>query len=148
MDNKDTYFVAVKVFLRNDEGKILLTKDRFGDWDIPGGRLRESDFEVPLEQVVARKIGEELGTSIDYVLEKPVVFMRHERDEILGDGTRAKRRIFAVGYSAEYKGGEIKLGKNHEKSEWISIKDGKPEDYLTGGWLKGMKEYIDLYKNN
>ncbi len=47
--NKDVYFVAVKVFLQNEKGKLLITKDRFGDWDIPGGRLRENDFDVPLQ---------------------------------------------------------------------------------------------------
>lgn len=36
MENKDTYFVAVKVFLLNAQGNFLITKDRFGDW---GGEL-------------------------------------------------------------------------------------------------------------
>lgn len=34
---KDTYFVAVKVFLERDN-KLLILKDNFGDWDLPGGR--------------------------------------------------------------------------------------------------------------
>ena len=60
--------------------------------------------------------------------------------------TAEKRRIFAVGYGATYIGGEIKLGKNHEKYEWVDIGAFKPEDYFTGGWLSGVKEFQAQYK--
>jgi 8-oxo-dGTP pyrophosphatase MutT (NUDIX family) len=141
---KAVYFVAVKVFLEDGNGNFLITKDRFGDWDIPGGRLREGDFEVPLEQIAERKMKEELGESVQYRLEEPVVMMRHERDEILLTGKREKRRIFAVGYCAHYFGGDISLGKNHEKFEWVPIITFEPEKYFTGGWLKGVKEYQQI----
>lgn len=139
--NKDVYFVAVKVFLQDEKGRMLITKDKFGDWDIPGGRLRENDFLTPLESVVGRKIKEELGDKIKYELGEPIVFMRHERDEILASGERAKRRIFAVGYNAKYLGGDLSLGKNHEKHEWVSVDSFVPEDYFKGGWLQGVKEF-------
>lgn len=139
---KDLYFVAVKVFLEDGKGNLLITKDRFGDWDLPGGRLRTDDFAIPLEEIIKRKIVEELGGAVKYELGEPVVYMRHERDEILPDGARANRRIFAIGYQAKYLNGEITLGANHEKYEWVDIKSFKPEDYLVGGWLKGVKEYL------
>ncbi len=144
--SKDLYFVAVKVFLEDGKGNLLITKDRFGDWDLPGGRLREMDFDVSLEEVVTRKMKEELGENINYVLGEPVVFMRHEREEILESGERAKRRIFAIGYKAQYSNGEIALGNNHETHQWVALKDFKPEDYFTGGWLKGVKEYLEKYE--
>ncbi len=140
--SKDTYFVAVKVFLEDSKGNLLITKDRFGDWDIPGGRLRENDFATPLEEIVARKMVEELGFDVKYTLGKPTVFMRHERDEILASGEKQKKRIFAVGYSAVYAEGDVVLGKNHEKFEWVPLATFKPADYFTGGWLKGVEEYI------
>lgn len=140
---KDTYFVAVKVFLEDAKGNLLVIKDRFGDFDLPGGRLLETDFSVPIEEVVARKIKEELG-EVQYTLGKPVVFMRHERDEVLQGGKKEKRRIFAVGYKAEYQGGEITLGKNHERYEWVSFRTFKPEQYFTGGWLRGVQDYVQL----
>lgn len=139
---KDLYFVAVKVFLEDDKGNLLITKDKFGEWDLPGGRLREKDFDTPFEDVVQRKMNEELGGDLKYTLGNPVVFMRHERDETLSDGKKDKRRIFAIGYKAAYLGGDIALGKNHEKYQWVNIKNFKPEDYFTGGWLKGVKEYL------
>jgi ADP-ribose pyrophosphatase YjhB (NUDIX family) len=145
-NQKDTYFVAVKVFLEH-KGKLFISKDRFGDWDLPGGRLLPNEFNTPLEKVVARKIKEELGKTLRYKLGEPLVFMRHERNEILADATRSKRRIFAIGYEATYLGGSIALGKNHNKGEWMEIKKLKPELYFKGGWLKGVKEYLKKTKN-
>ncbi len=138
---KDTYFVAVKIFLEDNNGNFLIIKDKFGDWDIPGGRLRPNDFETPLDEIVKRKIKEELGEKINYILHEPLVYMRHERNEILEDGKKSKRRIFAIGYQANYLEGTIILGKNHEKYEWVNINTFKPENYFTGGWLNGVKEY-------
>ena len=141
MDNdKDVYFVAVKAFLRDKNNNLLITKDKFGDWDIPGGRLREVDFDVPLEKILERKIVEELG-AIHFVIGKQIIFMRHERDEVLEGGEKAKKRIFAIGYDAEYMDGEILLGQNHEKYEWVDLNNFEPEKYFSGGWLKGIEEY-------
>lgn len=144
---KDIYFVAVKVFLEDKKGNFLITKDKFGDWDIPGGRLRTNDFAVPLEKVVARKTAEELGNRMKYkLLGGPVVFMRHERNEILEDGSRAKRRIFALGYRARLTSGEITPGQNHTQILWTNKKNFQAEKYLKGGWLKGVREYLKMFK--
>ncbi len=146
ISGKDLYFVAVKVFLRDKAGRLYITKDKFNCWDIPGGRLKYDDFNKTLEKVVARKMKEELGFATKYKLGTPVVFMRHERGEILPDGNRTKVRIFAIGYEAQYLGGKIQLGKNHTKGEWVDLGQFNPARYFTGGWLKGVKEYIGLYK--
>lgn len=135
---KDTYFVAVKVLMRKDND-LLITHDVFGSWDIPGGRIKPDEFEVPLEEIVARKMSEELGPSVQYELGKVAIFFRHERVE---HSTNQPVRIFAVGYEATYKSGSIKLGDNHDKYEWVDTTSFKPEDYFTGGWLKGLKEYL------
>lgn len=146
MENKDLYYVAVKIFLLDDQERLLIIKDRFGDWDIPGGRLREDDFNSALPEVIKRKVEEELGGVVRYTLGQPITFMRHERNEILSNGDREKRRIFAIGYEAFYQGGEISLGRNHDKLEWVSLINFKPEDYFSGGWLNGIKEFQGLKK--
>ncbi len=145
MNNKDLYFIAVKVFLIDDNNKLLITKDKFGCWDLPGGRLRQQDFDVNLEKIVERKMIEELGSEIKYQLGQPVVFMRHQRQEILSDGHKEPRRIFAVGYQAQYQSGEIQLGGNHELYEWVDIKNFKPEIKFEGGWLQGIKDFQNSY---
>lgn len=59
ISGKDSYFVATKLFLRRGD-ELLILRDNFGDWDLPGGRLKSHEFEVPLHDVLARKIREEL----------------------------------------------------------------------------------------
>lgn len=137
--DKDTYFVAVKVFLE-DKGKLFIFQDGFDQWDLPGGRIKKDEFDVPLEQVIQRKMSEELGNEVKFKLGKPVVFMRHERVENWPGNPTI--RIFAVGYQANYEGGEIHLASHHKQMKWVDIKDFKPESYFTGGWLKGVQEYL------
>lgn len=140
---KDTYFVAVKVLMRKDN-ELLITHDVFGSWDIPGGRIKPDEFETPLEEIVARKMTEELGNSINYKLGKVAVYFRHERVE---HSTNQPVRIFALGYEAEYQSGDIELGGNHDKYEWVNVNEFNPEEYFEGGWLKGVQEYIELHKS-
>ena len=143
MNEKDTYFVAVKVFLERD-GKLLILKDNFGDWDLPGGRIKKDEFDVPLDQVIERKMREELGNEIHYTIGKPVVFMRHERQEATPGNPTV--RIFAVGYEGTLTSGEIKTSERHPELLWVDPKDFRPEQYFNGGWLKGVQEYLALQK--
>lgn len=136
---KDLYHIAVKLLLRKGDN-LLITHDVFSEWDIPGGRIKPDEFEKPLEEVVKRKINEELGRDLQYKLGKPVVFFRHERTE---HTTKQPVRIFAVGYDATYISGDIKLGDNHDKYEWVDVRTFNPEDYFSGGWLKGLQEYLN-----
>ena len=142
-DSKDRYFVAVKVFLEKDS-KFLIIKDGFDQWDLPGGRLLTSEFEVPLETIIKRKLTEELGNNFSYELEKPNIFMRHERvEEAPGNPTV---RIFALGYRAALVSGSISLESHHKELLWVDPLDFNVELYFTGGWLSGVKEYIQLRK--
>lgn len=142
-EQKDTYFVAVKVFLEKD-GKLLIMKDNFGDWDLPGGRIKPNEFDVPLGQIIKRKMVEELGNEIQYTIGKPIVFMRHERVEA-SEGNPTVR-IFAIGYEGILDGGEIKTSERHPEILWVDPATFKPEDYFTGGWLNGVQEYLELKK--
>lgn len=138
---KETYFVAVKIFLEK-EGKFLVLKDNFGDWDLPGGRIKKDEFEVPLESIITRKMSQEVGIEVQYEVGKPLLFLRHERAEAsLGNPTV---RIFAVGYPATWKSGEIRLSERHTEMLWADPKTFKPEDYFKGGWLKGVQEYLAI----
>ncbi|MDD2806961.1 MAG: hypothetical protein PHW95_00365 [Patescibacteria group bacterium] len=140
LQQKDTYYVAVKVFLEKD-GQLFIFKDVYGHWDLPGGRIKKDEFEKPLTDIIKRKIIEELGNEVTYQLGQPVVMMRHERVEsVEGDPTI---RIFAVGYQATYLSGEIKISNNFTEMKWVDIKNFKPADYFAGGWLKGVEDYLE-----
>jgi len=137
--DKETYFVAVKLLLR-DGDKLLITHDIFGDWDLPGGRIKKDEFDAPLEAIIERKINEELGTDVRYEVGEPQVFFRVEREEAIMN--KQTVRIFAIGYAATYLSGKIILGDHHDKFEWVDVNSFKPEDYLVGGWLTGVQEYL------
>lgn len=136
---KDLYFVAVKLLLRDGE-KLLITHDIFGDWDLPGGRIKIDEFNTPLEGVIKRKMREELGADVNYKIGEPKVFFRVERAEHNLNGKLV--RIFGIGYDAEYLGGKIHLGDHHDQMLWVNVNEFNPEDYFTGGWLEGVKEYL------
>lgn len=143
-EQKDTYFVAIKIFVEQG-GKLLILKDNFGCWDLPGGRIKKDEFDAPLEDIVKRKMREEVGDDIKYSFSKPIIFMRHERVEQTPD--KPTVRIFALGYIGNLESGEIKLSPRHTEMKWVDPNDFKPEDYFAGGWLKGVQEYIALRKN-
>jgi 8-oxo-dGTP pyrophosphatase MutT (NUDIX family) len=137
--DKDLYFVAVKLLIR-DGDKLLITHDIFGAWDLPGGRIKKEEFKASLPSVIHRKMTEELGEEFKYKFNEPSVFFRVEREEHGLDNQKV--RIFAVGYDAVYDGGKILLGDHHDKYEWVNINAFKPEDYFVDGWLEGIQEYL------
>lgn len=144
-EEKDLFFVAVKVFLR-DGNKLLIIRDIFGFWDLPGGRIKKDEFDAPLEEVATRKMNEEVGGQVEYELGKPNgIFFRVERIEA---GLNKKVRIFAVGYDARYLGGEIQTGEYIEKFEWVELRTFEPGGYFTGGWLKGVQEYLESVRKS
>jgi hypothetical protein len=53
-------------------------------------------------------------------------------------------RIFAVGYQVTLDSGTIKLSPRHTEMIWADPVDFAPEKYFTGGWLKGVQEYMTL----
>ena len=143
---KDLYFVAVKVFLKRGK-TFFIFKDGFGQWDIPGGRIRYDEFRKPLEDVLKRKMKKEVGPNIKYKLGEPFVFMRHQRKEKMPHGPN-QARIFAIGYEAKFLDGKITLPSHHTKYEWVPIKGFQPEKYFTGGWLEGVKAFLAKEKKS
>ena len=139
--DKDTYFIAVKVFLEKD-GKFLVIKDNFGDWDLPGGRMKKDEFETPIENIISRKMLQEVGSDVKYEIGKPLLFLRHERVEVAPGSPTV--RIFAIGYPAYWKEGDVKLSERHVEMFWADPKTFRPEEYFTGGWLKGVQEYLSI----
>ena len=64
----DTFYrVAVKALIRDEEGKILLIKEKSDKWDLPGGGLNHG--EEP-EAGLARELKEEVGISEDITVGK------------------------------------------------------------------------------
>ena len=142
INGKDAYFLAVKALICNKD-KLLITHDIFDCYDIPGGRIKKEEFNKPLQEVLMRKIKEELGEKIKYeIAENPSIFFTVERKERLETGEEMPVRIFGLGFIVNYINGEVELGKHHNRYEWVDIDTYEPEKYFVGGWEKGIREFI------
>ena len=136
---KDEYLVAIKLLLREGD-KLLIVKDQWGAWDVPGGRIRRDQFDVPDEQVLREKIDFEIGKAVQYELGDIKTTLRVERH----DTGRGRVRIYAVCYEGKYLGGEIDLGEYGVRYEWIDIKTTDLEKYGTDeNWIPQLKKYQD-----
>jgi 8-oxo-dGTP pyrophosphatase MutT (NUDIX family) len=142
ISQKDPYFIAVKVFLER-ANEFLILKDKFGDWDLPGGQIKKFEFETPLPDIVKRKMIEEVGDSVLYKLAPlPEILMRHERIEASPGNPTV--HIFGLGYRATLESGEVLLSDSHTELLWVDKATFVPEDYFTGGWLKGVQQYLNI----
>lgn len=137
--DKGLFNVAAKVLLR-DGDRILLLHDIFGDWDLPGGRILPSEFGGDIQDVIIRKMREELGPDVSYDIKGMDTYFQVVRKE---HDTKENSRIFAIGFSACYLNGTIKLGAHHDEYRWVNLHDLTPADYFEHGWEIGLARYIE-----
>lgn len=110
------YHVGLKIML-NKNGRFLFLNDADGGhFDWPGGRINISEKYTPLEDIIKREVGEELGEDIKYKLGKPLFqYRRHLENRNL--------HILVTVYEATYLSGEINLSSEHSKYQWVDPKD-------------------------
>jgi len=143
INGKATYFVAVKVLLRDGE-KLLLIHDKWNVWELPGGRIKPHEFKKPLTEIVERKIREELGDDVKYTELKPTgTFFQVSRIEETGETDKQEARIFAIGFEAKYLGGKIDLGDHHDEMKWVNVNDFDPLKLQDNDWMRGVADYLN-----
>lgn len=132
-----TYHVGLKILLRRGEEFLFLIDAVGKHFDFPGGRIDNVEHDIPLEEVIAREVGEELGEEIKYKLGKPVFqFRRHFESKGL--------HIFLTVYEAEYLSGNIKLSAEHSNFQWIDPhkNDLKEEQFFCKEEYLAFKNYF------
>lgn len=147
MSKRDYYHVSLKLILRNDQNSILILasdpKGSFGGlYDLPGGRIDESEFETPIEQIIRREAHEEIG-EVEFELNmKPVAIGRHL---IPADMTSEHKdiHIMYIFFEAKIISGEIKLSSEHNSYDWFDLSKQNPADYFTSGILEGINMYLE-----
>lgn len=72
MNEPSFYRVSVKALVKDEHGRILLTRESDGKWDMLGGGLDHG--EEPHEGL-AREIFEEAGLKISHISDAPIHFL-------------------------------------------------------------------------
>jgi 8-oxo-dGTP pyrophosphatase MutT (NUDIX family) len=83
--------------------------------DFPGGRIDETEKDLPLEVALKREVREELGPNLKYGVEK-LIFVSKRHYTNYGQNFR----VVLIYYEAEYLSGEIKLSNEHTVYRWVS----------------------------
>ncbi|MBI2056123.1 MAG: NUDIX domain-containing protein [Candidatus Sungbacteria bacterium] len=132
------YQVGQKILLHRADGKVLILRLKSGRFDLPGGRIDNIEYRMPLEKILAREIREELGGEVKYKL-GPTAFQYHFPHKNGG--------IFQTVYEADYLAGEIKLSSEHRSFMWVSPESFRfhRKDFPVFATYLGFKKYFQKY---
>ena len=107
-----TYQVSLKLLLRNGD-EFLILQDTYKNFlDLPGGRINDDEFTVPIEDILRREVTEELGADICYEIQKPLFQVRRFHNGL-------KMPILLTIYGGIYKSGGIALSDEHAGYDWV-----------------------------
>lgn len=138
--DNELHRIATTCIIYNDERKYLVTKRSQhkkvhpGKWTVPGGGVRMSDYigtpqthgnagwygvvEKALRREVQEEVSVEIG-KINYLLD--LTFIRPDGVPVL-----------VLSYYAPYVSGEVKLDEDAVEYKWVSLKEAKELDLISG----------------
>ena len=129
MEDNKLFFVGLKAFIAKD-GKLLILREFASEkypsgkkWEIPGGRITESEERTPLIDVLLREVREECG-SIEIIVGE--VFHVFRRQFPNGEW------VFLAGFDCSYISGEVTLSHEHTEYAWIIEADMEHYDFVNG----------------
>lgn len=137
----DIFRMAVKAFIRNEKGEILILKEadeysdgtNSGKWQIPGGRIEPGES---YDKALKREIKEE--TDLEIEIESPFT-VGEWRPKIRGQ----KFQIVAVFFISNKTSGKVSLSEEHSDYKWIDPKNPPSLDFIGK-----VPERIDSYLEN
>lgn len=144
----DLYQVAVKAFIRNSDGKVLVLKalrnsTLGGFYDIPGGRIHRSEFGTSLIEILKREIVEETGIQNVTMDSRPVAVGRHSMTYD-SSGKFPEIHLLYLFFEARFDGGDVHISHEHEGFEWVNLASTDLPRYFTSGILDAVRQYIAL----
>lgn len=87
------YRVAAKALIRDDQGRILLVRERGETWDLPGGGIEHVDNSAV--DALRREINEELGVAIVELDDRPLFIWK------LIHGKSGNAILMQIGYTVK-----------------------------------------------
>jgi len=141
---RGTFLIAAKAVIINNKGQMLLLKrseleiakshDAFKTpWDLPGGSVKINEKVI---EALNREIYEETNLNV-FVLKPFSVF----------DSIRDNFHISIINYVCKYKGGFIKLSREHDLFKWMTQEE-IINHYEIPLWLKNTikKAFVEYSK--
>lgn len=128
LHNHALYQIATKALLfKGNRILVLITPDNY--LDFPGGRVDESERDIPWSEALKREVSEELGDSVTIEIGQTLfVSKRQYRKD------KTDHYIAAIFFKCRFIAGDIKLSDEHGSHAWLT-----PEEIL-GHKLKFVSE--------
>ncbi len=124
------YRISIKALILDNKKKFLLTKEKNGKWELPGGGL---DFGEKPQEGLIREIKEEMGLEVLFVADNPSYFLTIQRDD-------KKHWLANVVYSVKVK--DLNFTPS---DECVEIRFFTKEEALKENLFDNVADFISLY---
>jgi ADP-ribose pyrophosphatase YjhB (NUDIX family) len=133
-------FVAVKAFILNEKGEVLLLREastysdgtNIGKYDIPGGRI---EIKESLEEALSREVLEETGLTIRH----GELFDAHDTFNEKGGETWHIVRLF---YKVSCNKEEVVISSDHDEYTWIPVKEAIKKNGLIQSLIPLLEKLV------
>lgn len=138
--------VSLKIILEDERGRILGLKNTPDSsvadfFDLPGGRINSDELTASPMDIIAREMAEEVGPEVRYEVDAhPAAIGRHD---YYSQQHGRENNVLLIFFRAGYLGGEIRASEEHIGYEWIDPATAQLDSYFTGGFLEGIKGYLE-----
>lgn len=146
MPTKALYQVSLKAFLKNANGELpILGVDDGGTYsgyyDVPGGRIHDDEFHIPLTSALAREIREEIGTDAFSLEPFPVAVGRHQ---VPGKNEHVDHdvQVLYIFFAGQIRSEEIHISAEHTSFQWVKLESIDTVTYFTSGIREGVEMYL------
>lgn len=136
------FYCSLKIVLKNSEGQILgLESDTKGEisgfYDLPGGRIDESEIGDAFGPSIEREIKEEVG-NIQFVINPRPIFAT------TWQLSNYPHPFIYIYYEGQYKSGDIQISDEHVSYKWITLNEKELQKYFTKWHYKALSEYYKI----
>ncbi len=115
--NHALYQITTKALLFKDKRiLVLITAD--GYLDFPGGRVDESERDLPWTEALKREVAEELGEQVSIEIGQTLFVSKRQYDK-----DEKTNYIAAIFFKCQYISGDIELSDEHANHKWLTLEE-------------------------
>ena len=115
LSNHALYQMAIKALVIDNDKVLVLFKSN-GSIHFPGGRVDETERNIPWEEALLREVAEETGETLQLDI-GPTIFVG-KRQYTKADTTHHIATIF---FRCNYLGGDVELSDEHARFAWLDL---------------------------